>query len=96
VFEWTYVTTDLQMQKIITWQMKTSFRPDGPVDFYIDKARSGGEWEEIAGPITDDCLHIDPVRWNWNKDMNTFYRIRYDSGTEEWVLCPHTEDSSPS
>jgi hypothetical protein len=85
VFEWTYVTTDLQMQKIITWQMKTSFRPDGPVDFYIDKARSGGEWEEIAGPITDDCLHIDPVRWNWNKDMNTFYRIRYDSGTEEWV-----------
>ncbi len=84
-FEWTYVTTDLQMQKIITWQMDSSFQPDGPVDFYVDKARSGGEWEEIAGPITDDCLYIDPVRWNWNKDMNTFYRIRYDAGISEWV-----------
>lgn len=84
-FEWTYVTTDLQMQKIITWQMKATFRPSGPVDFYIDKARAGGEWTQIAGPLTDTCLYIDSVRWNWNKDMNTFYRIRYDAGTAEWV-----------
>ena len=58
-FEWTYVTTDLQMQKIIRWEMKSSFRPDGSVDFYIDKARSGGEWEEIAGPITTGSRLVD-------------------------------------
>lgn len=85
-FEWTYVRTDLRMQKIIHWEMKGNFSPDGSVDFYIDKARSGGEWEEVAGPITDDCNYIDPVRWNWNKDMNTFYRVRYDSdGGGNWV-----------
>lgn len=84
-FEWTYVTTDLQLQKIISWQMKDSFRPTGSVDFYIDKARAGGEWTNIAGPITDNCIYIDSVRWNWNKDLNTFYRVRYDAGTEQWV-----------
>jgi hypothetical protein len=65
--------------------MKPSFESDTPIDFYIDKARSGGDWEEVAGPITDDCTYIDPVRWNWNKDMNTFYRIRYDKGGGDWA-----------
>lgn len=84
-FEWTYVSTDLRMQKIIHWTMKPSFTSSTPIDFFIDKARSGGDWEEVAGPITDDCTYLDPVRWNWNKDMNTFYRIRYDKGAGDWV-----------
>ena len=83
-FEWTYVSTNLQMQKIIHWTMKHTFRPAGSTDFYIEKARSGGEWEEVAGPITDECTYIDVDRWNYNKDMNTFYRIRYDKGTLDW------------
>jgi len=84
-FEWTYVSTNLQLQKIIHWTMQPSFRPTGSIDFYLDKARSGGDWENVAGPIPDACSYIDPVRWNWNKDMNTFYRVRYDMGVDEWV-----------
>jgi len=83
-FEWTYVTTNLQMQKIIRWTMRPSFKSSAPIDFYVDKARSGGEWEEVAGPLEDECTFIDTTRWNWNKDLNTFYRIRYDKGTEDW------------
>lgn len=83
-FEWTYVSTNLQMQKIIHWEMKHTFRPAGSTSFYIDKSRSGGEWENVAGPITDECTYIDVVRWNYNKDMNTFYRIRYDKGAGDW------------
>lgn len=85
-FEWTYVTTDLRMQKIIHWEMRRGFKSATPIDFYVDKSRSGGEWENIAGPLTDTCNHIDPVRWNWNKDMNTFYRIRFEKAPDEWVL----------
>jgi len=83
-FEWTYVTTDLRMQKIIHWEMRRNFTSDLSIDFYVDKARSGGEWENVAGPLTDQCTYVDPVRWNWNKDMNTFYRIRYDRGVDDW------------
>lgn len=83
-FEWTYVSTNLQMNKIIHWTMRPSFQSTTPIDFYLDKARAGGEWEEVAGPITDDCTYIDVVRWNYNKDMNTFYRVRYDKGVEDW------------
>lgn len=85
-FEWVYVTTDLRLQKIIHWTMEPTFQSDVPIDFYVDKARSGGDWQNIAGPITDDCTYIDVVKWNFNKDMNTFYRIRYDrTGGGDWV-----------
>ena len=85
-FEWTYVTTDLQMQKIIHWTMTARFKPGSSIEFYVDKARSGGDWENVGGPIENDCSYIDPERWNWNKDMNTFYRIRYDeTGDGDWV-----------
>lgn len=80
-----FVTVTLQNEKLVYWRMNSSsFRPSGPVSFYVDRARSGGEWENIAGPIVDDCYFMDTEKLNWNKDKNTFYRVRYQAGTD-WV-----------
>ena len=63
--------------KALSWKMEHAGGLPSPVDFYVDKARAGGKWENIAGPLTDACLYVDPVRWNWGKDKNTFYRVRF-------------------
>ena len=72
-----FVTVNLANQKILHWKMNGSFKPTAPVSFYIDKARSAGTWEQMAGPIIDNCMYVDNSKWNWNKDKNTFYRIRF-------------------
>ena len=63
--------------KIVTWKMRTLQGLPASVDFFVDKARSGGDWKEIAGPLTDTCQFVDTLKWNWNKDKNTFYRTRF-------------------
>ena len=79
-------SVNLLNEKIIHWYMDgTNFKPAGSVSFYVDKARSGGEWEEVGGPIVDNCYYTDPVKWNWNKDLNTFYRIRFLDSSNAWV-----------
>ena len=76
-FDSVQVVADPLHRKTIVWYMQNlSALPNG-VEFFVDKARSGGDWEEIAGPITDACTYTDDVRWNWNKDRNTFYRVRF-------------------
>ena len=76
--------------KIVTWTLKTLNGLPGSIDFYVDKARSGGAWQEIAGPLTDTCQYIDTLKWNWNKDKNTFYRVRFLLGSE-WQLSTPTQ-----
>lgn len=72
--------------KIINWTLKTTSGLPASIDFFIDKARSGGDWQEIAGPLTDTCHYVDTVKWNWNKDKNTFYRVRFNLNEEGWQL----------
>jgi hypothetical protein len=68
--------------------MKQGFQFDNALDFYVDKARSGGTWTNIAGPLTDSCMYVDPVKWNWNKDRNTFYRVRFEKDSEWQYSVP--------
>ena len=76
-FERAAVVVNPAAAKTITWTLRALRGLQGPLAFYVDKARSGGEWTNIAGPIADACLYIDPVKWNWNTDRNTFYRVRF-------------------
>jgi len=70
--------------KAVNWAMDTSRGLPATVNFYVDKARSGGEWQQIAGPLADQCQYIDRVIWNWAQDKDTFYRIRYHDGSA-WI-----------
>lgn len=66
--------------KQISWELSGY---SGSIDFYIDWARSGGDWTELTGPLTDQCSYTDTERYNWNKDRDLYYRIRFtDSGGE--------------
>jgi hypothetical protein len=76
--------------KIVTWSLRSTVGLGSSVDFFVDKARSGGDWEEIAGPLTDTCQYIDTLKWNWNKDKNTFYRVRF-MVDGEWQLSTPTQ-----
>jgi len=64
--------------------MESTFHPTAPVSFYVDRARSGGEWTNIGGPLVDACAYTDVVKWNWGIDQNTFYRVRYQHGPD-WI-----------
>ena len=82
-----FVTVDLQNRKILHWKMNSSFKPSSSVGFYVDRSRSAGPWTQIAGPVMDDCFYVDNQQLNWNKDKNTFYRIRFKQGaSHEWTL----------
>lgn len=73
--------------KTITWTVENRAGMADPSNFYVDKARSGGEWDQIAGPLPNACLYVDPVIWDWNKDKNTFYRVRVQvAGTWEYSV----------
>ena len=84
------VSADLQDRKIINWQMAGSFKPKGRTHFYIDTSISAGDWLQLAGPITDDCFYVDPVKRSWNKDRNMFYRIRFKQD-DKWVYSTPTQ-----
>jgi hypothetical protein len=87
------VETDANHQKLIHWLLDPSFRSATPVEFFVDRARAGGPWEQI-GSVTDDCVFIDSERLNWNKDTNTFYRIRFYDGAVEQLSEPEQATGS--
>ena len=82
-----YVSVTLANEKMISWSMNRNYRPEGSVAFYVDKARSGGEWIAVGGPIVNACSYLDTVKWNWNKDKNTFYRVRFTPNAgSSWIM----------
>lgn len=84
-FHKVYTSINLYGYKLIRWEMDgSSFKPTTPVSFYVDKARSGGEWTNIAGPLVDTCYYTDTVPWDWNKEYNTFFRVRFLDGAT-WI-----------
>lgn len=76
--------------KTVHWTLNTKAGLPSTLDFYLDKARSGGPWTNVAGPLTDACHAVDPVRWNWNKDKNSFYRVRFQLDGE-WQYSTPTQ-----
>lgn len=81
----TRVQIDTDGYKVITWDLQGV----STADIYIDWARSGGDWTERAGPLTDQCTYTDTEKYNWNKDRDLYYRIRFtDGGGTEHVGQP--------
>jgi len=83
-FSQTDVITTIRDERLVTWWVDGSTKLPDPIEFYVDRARSGGEFEQLAGPLANVCVYVDLEPFNWNKDKNTFYRIRYRIG-DSWV-----------
>jgi len=76
-------------EKIIQWYLTPNYKFTTPINFYIDWARSGGDWIELTGPLSNLCTYTDTEKYNWNKDRDLYYRIRFtDSGGSEVVGAP--------
>jgi len=85
----TKVTIDTAGAKVISWNLTEGYNNGAPIEFYIDWARSGGDWTEVAGPLTDVCTYTDAPRYNWNKDRDLYYRLRFtDNAGQEHVGQP--------
>lgn len=73
------VIVDPANAKHITWTMTTV--PSSPV-FNVEIARSGGNWRDVSGPLTNVCEYVDPVKYDWRKDRDVYYRVVMTGGTE--------------
>jgi hypothetical protein len=83
----TSVLINTNKEKEISWELTAGYQ--GSVDFYIDWARSGGDWTEVAGPLTDVCSYTDTAQYNWNKDRDLYYRVRFtDSSGANYTGAP--------
>lgn len=51
----------------------------GAPEFYVEWARAGSEWTELAGPLLG-CTYLDTVKRDFGKVADTFYRIRMEVG----------------
>lgn len=77
MFKRLIITVGLDGSKVISWQMERGFKSSTPVLFYVDRARTGGVFEEVGGPVTDGCVFVDPVRFSFGTEKDTHYRVRY-------------------
>lgn len=87
-FDKVWVRLDTQNRKMVTWTMHSGRKLSNALDFYVDKARSGGPWVNIGGPLTNTCAYVDTVKWDWALEKNTFYRVRFQVGTEWQYSVP--------
>lgn len=78
------ISVGLDGSKAVSWEMERGFKPSGSISFYVDRSRTGGEFQQVGGPIVDACVFVDPVRFSFGTEKDTWYRVRYlKSGT--WV-----------
>lgn len=84
------ISVGLDGTKLVGWEMERGFRPSDPVDFYVDRSRTGGPFAEIGGPVTDACLFADPARFSFGTEKDTWYRVRYMKDGE-WVYSIPTQ-----
>lgn len=84
MFKRLIISVGLDGSKVISWQMERGFKPTTPTAFYVDRSRTGGVFTEVGGPITDQCVFIDPVRFSFGTEKDTWYRARYMKGGD-WV-----------
>jgi len=81
----TRVTITPEGYKLISWELTNYI---GSPAFYLDWARSGGDWTEVAGPLANVCSYTDEEKYNWNKDRDLYYRIRFTDSAGEHVGEP--------
>lgn len=93
IFKRVEVLTTGDELKLIHWVMDSGFSSlGGPVNFYVDWARSGGDWTclNTSTPVVDGCMYVDPVKRNFNMCKNLYYRVRaalVTSSTIESLPC---------
>jgi hypothetical protein len=78
-FQYLSVLTSPDNMKIVHWKMNRNFATGtGVVRFYVDWARSGGEWACLnpTSPVVNNCIFADPVKRSFNQEKNIYYRAR--------------------
>ena len=64
---------------LVYWRMEATFNSlGGDVNFYVDWARSAGDWTclNATAPVVNGCMYVDPVKRNFNMIKNLYYRVR--------------------
>lgn len=79
-------------QTIVEWRVNPRFEIIGvPLVFFVEFARTGGEWTRIAGPLRDVCAFIDTAQYRCGFDNDIYYRVVASDGTCEYPSRPaHT------
>lgn len=85
------ISVGVDGSKAVSWQMERGFRPATPTLFYVDRARTGGEFSQIGGPVTDACVFVDSARFSFGTEKDTWYRARYKDATNTWVNSVPTQ-----
>lgn len=77
----------------VNWQLNPEFHFDPiPTDFYVEYAKSGGEWTRLnTTPITD-LVYVDTQKRRFNYRREASYRVIADDGSTEHASLPSTLD----
>jgi hypothetical protein len=90
-FDRVYVTAAPNGTKVIEWRLNTCFPiPYGTPEFYIEFARSAGEWERLNEdePVVNSCVYVDPEKRRCGYDNNVYYRVVMVVGGETYNSKP--------
>lgn len=90
-FDRIFVTAAPNGAKVIEWRLNRCFPiPVGVPEFYVEFARSAGEWERLNPdmPEVNSCVYVDPVKRRCGYDNNVFYRVVMDINGVEYNSKP--------
>lgn len=82
------VTINPDGEKVIQWYLTPNYKYTTPINFYIEWARSGGDWVPLMGPLSNLCTYTDPNKYNWNKDRDLYYRVKFTDASGEHISAP--------
>jgi hypothetical protein len=90
-FERIFVTAAPNGAKVIEWKLNKCFPiPAGTPEFYIEFARSAGEWTRLNpdDPEVNICVFVDPEARRCGYDNNAYYRVVMSVGGNEYHSKP--------
>lgn len=85
-----YASADATPGIQVNWQLNPEYTMATTTpDFYVEFARSGGEWERlnIGAPI-QDTVYVDTDKRRYNYRMELEFRVVADDGVEEHISLP--------
>jgi len=86
------IASPLTSGTTISWQLNPRYTfADPALDFYVEFAYSGGEWERLnpSAPETDlNYVDLDKRRYNYR--LSASYRVVANDGVEEHISTPTT------
>jgi hypothetical protein len=91
VFKRIIVSVTPDDSKVISWQLNSMFKPEGPYcTFYVEFAKGLGEWTRLNPdtPVENFCAYVDTVKRKCAYDNDMYYRVILFDGIQEYTSKP--------